>query len=121
MDTLIGVSGKGFHMRYQTLLQLQKEFSSRQVMHSLGCKCYDDILFHKLLQFRSEVANSLNIPEHMIFQYKTLLDMSQMLPADFHSLRRIWGVSNWGLKKYGFAFLTIIKEHIESKHVGESQ
>ena len=106
-------------MRYQTILQLQKDYSSRQVMQSLGCKLYDEILFQKLLQFRSEVANMLNVPEHMIFQKKSLLDMSQVMPTDYNSLRRIWGVSNWGMKKYGSAFLTIIKEHIESKHSQE--
>ena len=96
-----------------TLAKLQKEYSNRQVMQSSGYKLYDETLLGKLLQFRSELAEILDIPEHLIFQYKTLLDMAQVMPTDFDTLRRIWGVSNWGLKKYGFAFLETIRVHVE--------
>jgi hypothetical protein len=66
-------------------------------------------LFNELRSWRSFQAESQNLPHYMILSQKALLALAQFLPASAQELKRIKGIGNKTIEKYGEELLEIIQ------------
>ena len=62
-------------------------------------------LFNTLRGVRSEFARRENVPPYVVFSDATLVEMATYLPHNEWELKRIAGVGDLKLEKYGTAFL----------------
>lgn len=81
---------------------------------------YDEELFEILRKERKEMADKKGIPPYTIFPDTTLMEMAYYYPKDKEHLLPLYGVGEVKLKKYGSAFIGVIKKYtkehdIESK------
>ena len=58
--------------------------------------------------FRS--ARAENVPAFMIFADRTLIDMAERRPSTLEDLRRVHGVGERKIARYGEAFLEALEE-----------
>jgi ATP-dependent DNA helicase RecQ len=65
-------------------------------------------LFGKLAALRREIALADSIAPYMVFHDKTLHEMVEKMPADLCTMRKVSGVGEAKLEKYGERFLAII-------------
>lgn len=71
----------------------------------------DDDVFTALRKLRKKLAEKENIPPYLIFADSTLREMSLQLPTTTAQLRKIKGVGEVKLDKYGKEFITALKEY----------
>ncbi|MDD4600098.1 MAG: RQC domain-containing protein, partial [Negativicutes bacterium] len=71
----------------------------------------DDSLFDLLRQLRKQIAAREQVPPYVVFADSTLKEMSQYCPVDETALRRIKGVGEVKLERYGNEFLALIQQH----------
>jgi ATP-dependent DNA helicase RecQ len=72
---------------------------------------YDQGLFDTLRALRKQLADSAGVPPFVIFSDATLAEMARNKPADPVQFRRIVGIGDYKLQKYGSAFLEAIAGH----------
>ncbi|MBV9634640.1 MAG: DNA helicase RecQ [Methylobacteriaceae bacterium] len=63
----------------------------------------------KLKRTRLELARAESVPAFVIFADRTLIEMAEKLPANAEEMRRISGVGEVKLRRYGKAFLAAIQ------------
>ncbi len=73
----------------------------------------DPALFEALRACRLALAREQAVPPYVIFHDKTLLAMAARRPTTAHALALISGVGEAKLARYGEAFLTVIRGHVE--------
>ncbi|WP_020404238.1 DNA helicase RecQ [Gracilimonas tropica] len=81
---------------------------------------YDEDLFEILRKERKSLADEKGIPPYTIFPDTTLMEMAYYYPKDKEHLLPLYGVGEVKAKKYGSAFIGVIKKYtaehgIESK------
>lgn len=74
----------------------------------------DDSLFEVLRDVRRELAEQEKVPPYIIFSDSTLREMARFHPVDSLSLRKIKGVGEVKLERYGTAFINAIKAYLEA-------
>ena len=67
-----------------------------------------EALFQALRAKRSELAHAQGVPPYVIFNDKTLVEMTIHRPQDSYEMARINGVGETKLERYGAAFLDVI-------------
>jgi len=67
-------------------------------------------LFEALRQLRKEIADSEDIPAYQVFGDATLVDMVKKRPKDDGALLNVLGVGETKLARYGFEFLSQIRQ-----------
>lgn len=72
-------------------------------------------LFERLRALRMELAKRAHVPPYIIFNDKTLHEMSTYLPDDKEKMLRITGVGNHKYEKYGADFERVIREYCRGK------
>jgi len=72
---------------------------------------YDEGLFEVLRKERKNMADEKGIPPYTIFPDTTLMEMAYYYPKDKEHLLPLYGVGEVKLKKYGAAFIGIIKKY----------
>ncbi len=72
-------------------------------------------IFNKLGELRSRLAKEERLPSYCIFHDRTLREMARTLPATPEELLRILGVGEVTLRKYGQAFLKVLREISDDK------
>jgi len=72
---------------------------------------YDRELFERLRALRKDLADAQNVPPYVVFADKTLIEMASYFPQARTSLRRIHGVGEAKLEKYGAEFLREISRY----------
>jgi len=70
----------------------------------------EDGLLAALKRKRRDLARAENVPAFMIFADRTLIDMAQKRPATLEDLRRVHGVGERKIARYGEAFLEALEE-----------
>jgi len=80
---------------------------------------YGQDLFELLRKLRKKLADEQNVPPFVIFADKTLIEMATYYPQSRESLRRIYGVGEAKLEKYGTAFLLEISRYCREHGVQE--
>ncbi|WP_341535667.1 ATP-dependent DNA helicase RecQ [Proteus mirabilis] len=74
---------------------------------------YDRKLFAKLRKLRKSIADEENIPPFVVFNDVTLIEMAEQCPVCPDELLLINGVGQRKLERFGPAFMTLIRDHIE--------
>jgi len=75
-------------------------------------------LFNELVALRRKIASELNFRPYFIFHDSTLKEMCRLLPCDLQELRKISGVGESKIVKYGSAFLEVIRSYVSAYEVG---
>jgi ATP-dependent DNA helicase RecQ len=68
-------------------------------------------LFDQLKQVRTVFAREENVPPYVVFSDATLIEMATYLPQSEDEMRRISGVGDLKLQKYGADFLEVIVDY----------
>jgi ATP-dependent DNA helicase RecQ len=71
--------------------------------------------FKRLRKLRASLANRENLPSYCIFHDRTLREMATALPGTPEELLRVTGVGEVTLRKYGQAFLEILRQIKDEK------
>ena len=74
-------------------------------------------LFDDLRRTRSTLAKGENVPPYVIFSDSTLIEMATYLPLDIADMRKISGVGDLKLEKYGRDFLYDIRNYSKRKQI----
>jgi ATP-dependent DNA helicase RecQ len=72
-------------------------------------KALDESLMEALRQLRKRMAQEENMPAYIIFSDASLLDMVYKKPVSLESFAEVKGVVETKLKKYGTAFVSLIR------------
>lgn len=71
----------------------------------------DSQLFEALRALRLQIARTQSIPPYVVFADKTLREMCAKVPKTKAEMLEVSGVGDVKFKKYGEAFLQVIREH----------
>ena len=69
----------------------------------------DTVLWEALREARSRLAKEQGVPPYVIFHDASLMEMMQYRPQSADALRRISGVGDAKLEKYGDTFLEVLR------------
>jgi len=81
---------------------------------------YDKALFDLLEKERKRLADASNVPPHVIFPDRTLMEMATFFPQSKTSLMTIHGVGAVKLDTYGPLFMDIIGEYCKAHGIKET-
>jgi ATP-dependent DNA helicase RecQ len=87
-----------------------KEDKSKSLVSHVSHEYFKD-LFDNLKQVRTIFARGENVPPYVVFSDATLVEMATYLPQNEMELRKISGVGELKLEKYGADFLEAIKDY----------
>jgi len=79
---------------------------------------YDPLLFERLRGLRKSLAQKQGIPPYIIFSDRTLREMAGRFPVTPEAMRRIHGVGDRKLDRYGELFTGEIEAHLEEAGPG---
>jgi ATP-dependent DNA helicase RecQ len=74
---------------------------------------YDKALFERLRSLRKKMAEEHQVPPYIIFSDKTLHEMCRHFPLTLPEMRRISGVGDAKLERYGEAFASEVKKYLD--------
>jgi len=77
-------------------------------------------LFELLRELRRQIAAREQVPPYVIFADSTLQEMSERYPADLAAMRKIKGMGDIKLARYGGDFLTVIRQYMAEHHIQAS-
>jgi ATP-dependent DNA helicase RecQ len=72
---------------------------------------FDEALFLKLRDLRTQFARKIHVPPYIIFSDAALRDMCRKQPLTREAFLAVSGVGEVKLEKYGAAFMEVIREH----------
>lgn len=96
------------------------EFSSDddiEPVKSVGSGAADAELFSILKDLRKKTARQLELPPYVIFQDPSLEAMATTYPITIDELQNIPGVGAGKARRYGQAFVDIIRRHVEQNEI----
>jgi ATP-dependent DNA helicase RecQ len=110
------------------LKRIEKTVTERR-RRSAGDGPFDAVLFERLRIVRKRLADANHVPPYVIFSDKTLHEMSRHYPGTPAEMRRVHGVGDVKLERYGDAFAAEIKAYVDdnpgvqdrSKRTGEKE
>lgn len=82
---------------------------------------YDRELFELLGEKRKELADIDDVPPYAIFPDTTLIEMAYYYPQSLDALDHIYGVGDVKRKKFGSAFIGVIKTYASGRDIMERQ
>ena len=88
-------------------LIIKKSKTTKQKIQAID---YNSEIFEKLRELRREIATKDNIPPYIVFNDKTLKEMSSTLPKTKEEMLKINGVGEVKFQRYGERFLELIIE-----------
>ena len=74
-------------------------------------------LFDELKRVRTAFARSENVPPYVVFSDAALIEMATYLPQTEEEMRRISGVGDLKLQKYGADFLEVVVDYCETNNL----
>jgi ATP-dependent DNA helicase RecQ len=84
---------------------------SSRAREDLG-EAKDDPLWHALKEKRLELSREQGVPAYVIFHDSTLLEIFKIRPKNLNELRKINGIGQVKLERYGNAFLEVLNGEI---------
>ncbi|MGI8467590.1 MAG: DNA helicase RecQ [Pyrinomonadaceae bacterium] len=78
---------------------------------------YFQDLFDDLKRVRMTIAKGENVPPYVVFSDATLVEMATYLPLNKEEMRKISGVGDLKLEKYGIDFLSEIRSYCETNNL----
>ena len=91
--------------------------SETQKTVEIDCLRCDHKLFEILRVLRKEIADKKRIPPYIVFSDVALKEMSALYPQNLESFRKIKGVGDIKLKKYGNLFLEKIIVYCKNDNI----
>ena len=89
-----------------------------EVVIKSGAACaVDPELYSILKDLRKKIAKQHNLPPYVIFQDPSLEAMATTYPITMEELQNITGVGAGKAKRYGEAFIKVIKTHVEENEI----
>jgi len=74
-------------------------------------------LFDELKQVRTAFAREENVPPYVVFSDATLIEMATYLPQNVDEMRRISGIGDLKLQKYGADFLEVVVDYCDRNNL----
>jgi DNA helicase-2/ATP-dependent DNA helicase PcrA len=88
------------------------EVAARKVGRCLDCpSSYDEALFERLREWRSETAKGESVPAYVVFTDLTLQAIAEVRPSSVQQLVQINGIGPSKQEKYGAAVLDVVAAH----------
>ncbi|MCF0210016.1 MAG: RecQ family ATP-dependent DNA helicase, partial [Bacteroidales bacterium] len=81
----------------------------------------DDTLFSVLKGIRKEIATKEKLPPYIIFEDRSLSDMTVQYPTSIEEMKNIVGVGEAKAKKFGQAFCDVISKYVEENEIEKPQ
>ena len=95
--------------RLRRVAPMKKSRSAGRVAPLVGP---DEALWQALRQTRTSLAKEQGVPPYVVFHDTTLRELVRLKPARLADMERIQGVGENKLRKYGEAFLRVVREHV---------
>lgn len=86
------------------------------VKPGVGCAA-DPELYAMLRDLRKEVAKKAGLPPYVVFQDPSLEAMATTYPVTLEELAGIYGVGIGKARRFGTAFIDLIKRHVEENEI----
>lgn len=113
---VLKITTKGFNVLYgkedAKALKRGEPEKKKKAGTGYGPEQYDESLFEKLRSFRKKIAEEHQVPPYVIFSDRTLHEMCRYFPATLPDMRRISGVGDAKLERYGEDFVREIKKYL---------
>ncbi len=94
-------------------IDISQDRISKQTRTKANVKATSDSpLMTALKAKRKEIASDEMIPPYIVFNDKTLWDMSKKMPITKEEMLKVYGVGEVKFKKYGEAFLEVIRGYL---------
>lgn len=77
----------------------------------------DMVLYSVLKNIRKSIANKENLPPYVIFEDRSLIDMTIQYPTTMEEMKNISGVGMAKAKKYGDLFIKTIAKYVEDNDI----
>lgn len=74
---------------------------------------YDEALFARMRSVRKQIAEVQQVPPYIIFSDRTLHEICRAYPSTLSAMRRISGVGDAKLERYGEAFTSEIRRYLD--------
>lgn len=100
--------------------QLKSGKNDARRKHTGNIRAYDETLFEILRRLRSQLAQNAGLPPFVIFNDRTLIEMSATFPQTEEELRAVGGVGETKLARYGVPFLSAIRTYINKSGIDVS-
>lgn len=81
----------------------------------------DKVLFSILKDLRKKIATKENLPPYVIFEDRSIEDMTIQYPINMEEMRQIIGVGVSKAQKYGEPFIQTIKKYVEENEIERPQ
>ncbi len=75
----------------------------------------DEALWQALRMTRTALAKEQRVPPYVVFHDTTLRELVRLKPLKLEDMERIQGVGEHKLRKYGEAFLRVVREHVPAE------
>ncbi|MFN3586888.1 MAG: RecQ family ATP-dependent DNA helicase, partial [Moraxellaceae bacterium] len=104
-------------LRGETTLMLRREVARTATPRKTGGKpaldiaAEDRVLWEALRARRRQLAQEQGVPPYVIFHDSTLLAILAARPRSLHEMRRVGGIGDSKLERYGNAFLEVVSEY----------
>ena len=120
---ILKINSKSFGILSGRLsLSLTKPFVSAKVEQQMEVEKKPTAeLFDILRSLRKQVADAENVPPYVIFHDSTLKEMATYYPRDISSLKKIKGVGQIKLEKYGKVFLDKIIDYCSVHNIASEE
>ena len=86
-----------------------------------GSSAGDEVLFIQLKKLLKSMAEKEKLPLYVIFEERSLKDMTIQYPTTVEEMSMITGVGINKAKKYGQPFIELIKRHVEENEIERPQ
>ncbi|MCP5008029.1 MAG: DNA helicase RecQ [Planctomycetes bacterium] len=111
------ITAKGFEILYgrETLFALKREDVKKRekTLKGYQFESYDETLFERLRVLRMKYSEEQQVPPYIIFSDKALHEMCAFFPVTPDDMKRINGVGDVKLERYGSDFIIAIKSYLD--------
>ena len=111
---VLNITNKGSDILFgrEKITALRKEEAKTKSPVEKGGE-YDRTLFERLRSVRKKLADIQQVPPYIIFSDKTLQDMCRRFPSTLPEMKKIGGVGDTKLERYGEDFIAEIKRYLD--------
>jgi ATP-dependent DNA helicase RecQ len=107
---------KGEHSVELFKVTIKEDKKEKSLVSNLAYD-YEKDLFDELKRARTAFAREENVPPYVVFSDATLIEMATFLPLNENDLRKISGVGDLKLQKYGADFLETIVDYCDRNNL----
>jgi ATP-dependent DNA helicase RecQ len=98
------------------LIKVKTKAKKESLVSEVSHPYFADLL-ENLKKIRTKIAKKENVPPYIVFSDATLVEMATFLPHNYAELRKISGVGDLKLQKYGVDFLPEIINYCKDNNL----